>query len=432
VRALTAVLRPLFFGPVVLAALGAFVAFDVWLFGMHGVAQGIRSTLANPTLILLLVGLLIASAAFHEFGHATACRYGGAEAGAMGVGLYLVWPAFYTDITDSYRLGKGGRLRTDLGGLYFNVLFILVTGAAYFATRFEPLLLVAVVLQLEMIMQFMPFLRMDGYYMVADLTGVPDLFSRIGPILASLVPRKRSDERVRQLKPWVRAAVTLWVLLVVPILLFQLSLVVIAAPRIFGTAWSSFGSQVDQVKLAWHGGQTPSIAVAVLKAALLALPALGIAYTFGRLGRRTARSAWRWSDGRPARRTSVLFLGFALAGGLAFLWWPRTGEYRPIQPHERWTVPDAAGAVSQMSGGRSGLLLGGTAAGSAHTGASPGPTPLPGASAGQNRSPGASTAPRSSPSPSTSGSPSTSPSPSPSDTPSTTASPSPSPSPTST
>ena len=40
----------------------------------------------------------------------------------MGAGLYLVWPAFYTDVTDSYRLGRGGRLRTDLGGLYFNAI----------------------------------------------------------------------------------------------------------------------------------------------------------------------------------------------------------------------------------------------------------------------------------------------------------------------
>ena len=28
--------------------------------------------------------------------------------GAMGAGLYLFWPAFYTDVTDSYRLGRGG------------------------------------------------------------------------------------------------------------------------------------------------------------------------------------------------------------------------------------------------------------------------------------------------------------------------------------
>ena len=40
----------------------------------------------------------------------------------MGAGMYLVWPAFYTDVTDTYRLGRGGRVRTDLGGLYFNAI----------------------------------------------------------------------------------------------------------------------------------------------------------------------------------------------------------------------------------------------------------------------------------------------------------------------
>ena len=53
------------------------------------------------------------------------CRYGGAEPGEIGVGVYIVFPAFYTDVTDSYRLGRGGRVRTDLGGLYFNVLTVL-------------------------------------------------------------------------------------------------------------------------------------------------------------------------------------------------------------------------------------------------------------------------------------------------------------------
>ena len=46
----------------------------------------------------------------------------GPRPGAMGAGLYIVWPAFYTDVTDTYRLGRGGRLRTDLGGLYFNAV----------------------------------------------------------------------------------------------------------------------------------------------------------------------------------------------------------------------------------------------------------------------------------------------------------------------
>ena len=67
------------------------------------------------------------SAAFHEIGHAAACRYGGGRPGGMGAGIYMVWPAFYTDVTDAYRLPRRARLRTDLGGIYFNAVIAVVT-----------------------------------------------------------------------------------------------------------------------------------------------------------------------------------------------------------------------------------------------------------------------------------------------------------------
>ena len=69
----------------------------------------------RPHLLLLVFVVTVLSGGFHEFGHAAAARYSGAEPGVMGAGLYLVWPAFYTDVTDSYRLGRRGRIRTDLG-----------------------------------------------------------------------------------------------------------------------------------------------------------------------------------------------------------------------------------------------------------------------------------------------------------------------------
>ena len=59
---------------------------------------------------------------FHEFGHAAAAAAVAPRRARWATGLYLMWPAFYTDVTDSYRLGRGGRLRTDLGGLYFNAI----------------------------------------------------------------------------------------------------------------------------------------------------------------------------------------------------------------------------------------------------------------------------------------------------------------------
>ena len=140
VNTITTVFKPLFLPPVVLAVLAAFFGLCGWLFVFHGVAQSLRAVLYDPLFILLLLGLVVVSAAFHECGHATACAYGGARPGKMGVGIYIVWPAFYTDVTDAYRLGKGGRLRTDLGGVYFNSIFTLGTFAAYFLTGWEPLL----------------------------------------------------------------------------------------------------------------------------------------------------------------------------------------------------------------------------------------------------------------------------------------------------
>ena len=78
VNAITTIFKPLFLPPVVVAVLGGLVAVDIWVFFVHGVAQSARSTLYQPVNLLILLGLVALSAAFHECGHATACRYGGA------------------------------------------------------------------------------------------------------------------------------------------------------------------------------------------------------------------------------------------------------------------------------------------------------------------------------------------------------------------
>ena len=81
--------------------------------------------------MLLVFALAVFSAGFHEFGHAAATRYGGGTPGGMGMGIYMVWPAFYTDVTDAYRLPRRDRLRVDLGGLYFNAVVAVATLAVW-------------------------------------------------------------------------------------------------------------------------------------------------------------------------------------------------------------------------------------------------------------------------------------------------------------
>jgi putative peptide zinc metalloprotease protein len=293
VRAATSVLRPLFWPPVMVAVIAGLVALDVWLFGKHGISQGVRHVLYRPALVLLLLGGVVVATAFHELGHATAVRYGGAEPGVMGVGIYIVWPAFYTDITDSYRLGKWGRLRADVGGMYFNAIFALAAAGAFAVTRFEPLLLLVVLQNFAIFQQALPFLRLDGYYIVSDLTGVPDILARIRPVLAGLVPWRDSDARVTELRPWVRAVVTVYLLVLVPVVALLFGLMLVHAPRVFATAWDSLALHWDRV------GHEAGAARAtdVVQMVVLVLPCLGMLYTTGRVGGRAGRGAWRWSAG---------------------------------------------------------------------------------------------------------------------------------------
>jgi putative peptide zinc metalloprotease protein len=337
VRVIAATFMPLFALPVVVAVLLAAVGLDIWLFEVHGLAQGLRAALYEPTTLLLLFALVVLSAAFHECGHAAATRYGGARPGAMGAGLYLVWPALYTDITDSYRLGRGGRLRADLGGVYFNTIFMLLTGGAYFFTGFEPLLLLIPIQQLEIAHQLLPFLRLDGYYIVSDLTGVPDILSRIKPTLKSLVPGLETDPRVRELKPWARAVVTLYLLLLVPLMLLLFSMMALAAPRVFATAWDALGVTWRHAQQAIDRREAIPSLVSLIQLAVLALPPIGLALTFARAGRRVSGGVWRGTETRPRARAVIVAATSAAATALFLSWWTN-GAYRPVAAGERGTL----------------------------------------------------------------------------------------------
>jgi putative peptide zinc metalloprotease protein len=355
VNAMTAVFKPFFLPPLLLLMIGAFVVFDVWLFAFHGVAQPVRTSLYQPTTLLLLFGIVVLAAAYHEFGHAAGSSYGGAPPGPMGVGIYVVWPAFYTDITESHRLGRGGRLRADLGGVYFHGIFVLALGVVYFVSGFEPLLLAAALLQLEVIRQMLPLLRFDGYYVVSDLVGIPDLFQRLKPILLSLIPFRAPDPKVTELKLWARIVVSVWVSLVVITIGAYLAMAAVAAPRIFATAWDSFGTHVDGAREAWGVGATARASLSAIQAAVLALPAAGLTYTAVLLARRFGRG-WSRLSGRPLARAALMTGAASVVGLLAYVWWP-DDDYEPVRPGETWTVPQGLAAVAQTAAGEPATAL---------------------------------------------------------------------------
>jgi putative peptide zinc metalloprotease protein len=314
VRAGARMLRPLFTPFAVGAALSWLIALDLWL-ARHGLGSAVRQLIAHPVLLLALLGLVIVSAVWHEFGHAAACTYSGATPGAMGAGLYVIWPAFYTDVTDAYRLRRSGRLRTDLGGVYFNALFAIAAGGAYFVTHFEPLLALVVAQHFQIVQQLTPLMRLDGYYVVTDLVGVPDILSRLKPLLLSFLPFRAPHPRVTELKRWVRAATSAYILLFIAALVTLLVLLGLSAPHFVPAAVHSAELYSRRATAAWHRHDLAAAVLAEIQVLTVMLPAVGLALGVIRLLRGVARRMTGSID-----RRLRLVLGMTVAALVGFGW----------------------------------------------------------------------------------------------------------------
>ncbi|MFK0156905.1 hypothetical protein ACIQVL_34420 [Streptomyces sp. NPDC090499] len=343
---------------VVALVLGSAVAMDVWLFGYFGAIEPVLEVLDQPVLILVVFVLTVASLVFHEFGHASACRYGGARPGCIGCGLFLIWPSMYTDVTDVYRIGRGGRLRTDLGGVYFNVVFMLAMAGAYFATGAQFFLATVYLGHFEIMEQLMPAVRLDGYYILGDLAGVPDLYGKIKPILLGLVPGPRGDrarQEVAGLKKSARAIVATWVLTMVPLIIGELGYALWNLPRILTTMTRSLTEQLLGTGGAFMHGQVVEGLVGTIGCVMLLCPMAGVVYLSVKIGGRIFRAAQRSTAGRPRLRLAICALVLAGLTGLSYAWMsgvtpkplPKQPPIAPIlQPGVPTTEPPPARQAS--------------------------------------------------------------------------------------
>lgn len=292
--------------PVAVAAvLLTAVLFDVWLFAVHGALQPILAILAEPLNLLGVLGLLLVGVVFHEFGHASACRYGGARPGVIGYGLFLIWPAFYTDVTDVYRLGRAGRLRTDLGGIYFNIVYLLLMAGLYGLTGDPLFLAVAFLSHFEVLKQLLPIMRLDGYYILGDLVGVPDLFGRVRPTLAGLLPGRAVDRRVADLRPATRRMVAAWVLVVVPLIAVNVAYLLWNLPRIVERGLSSVQRNAEATVVAWQAQEFATAVLGGIAVLLLCIPTIGVVYLLVRILGRGLHLLTRATRDRPVLRRSA-------------------------------------------------------------------------------------------------------------------------------
>jgi len=336
VQHLARLFAPLFSPLAVVVMLASLVASDVWLVRSGQLDPALRSLVLDPVSMLLVLGLALVSMLFHECGHASACRYGGARPGRIGMGIYVAWPAFFTNVTDSYRLGRAGRIRTDLGGVYFNAIFSVLVAVTYLATGYLPLVAAILLIHLEILAQLLPSLRFDGYFILTDVVGVPDLFQRIGPTLRSLIPGRPADPKVSSLKRGARVMLTAWVLVIVPLFTAELLLIIVGIPSIARTAAQSLGADAHAIVAQFGQVDIPAGLLSVISVVLLVVPVVGLSIVLLLTGRSFLRIAIVVNRRHPALRIPSVVVALLAVGALAAYW-----GLLPLPGH---AVPRSAGA----------------------------------------------------------------------------------------
>ena len=150
-----------------------------WETFLHGFSayQGWQRALAFG------VALSLAKVA-HELGHALVARYHGCKVPTMGVAFLVMWPVLYTDTNEAWKLPSNhARFQIGIAGMAAEtVVAILATWVWWLlpegAMRAATFFLATTSWLMTLTLNISPFMRFDGYFLLADTLGLPNLHSR--------------------------------------------------------------------------------------------------------------------------------------------------------------------------------------------------------------------------------------------------------------
>lgn len=174
-----------YLAPVFLLIIALGIAGAFW----GGMSLELNEASFVPAYLLFLGSLII-----HEFGHSSACARYGAEPSDIGFTVYLIYPAFYSDVSSAWRLSRWQRVMVDLGGSYFQFVVGAVFVAAFFLSGWDPLRLAFLMILYGSLFSLNPIFKFDGYWVVADALGVTNLGQQPGRIARHFVDRVRRRE----------------------------------------------------------------------------------------------------------------------------------------------------------------------------------------------------------------------------------------------
>ncbi len=132
--------------------------------------------------VVLLYSLGMFVVALHEFAHAHACKHYGGRVPAMGFALVYLLPAFFTDTTEGFvHATPHQRLIISFAGVWSEMVLCAIATPIWWGTPPETLIhngahfIMMMTGMMSLILNWNPLIKLDGYYMLADLVGIPNL-----------------------------------------------------------------------------------------------------------------------------------------------------------------------------------------------------------------------------------------------------------------
>jgi putative peptide zinc metalloprotease protein len=134
--------------------------------------------------ILGYAGALIAVKIIHELGHAIVAKRCGCKVPTMGVAFLVMFPMAYTDVTESWKLDSH-RKRLQIAGAGISTELIIAAWALWLwgflpdgAVRNACFFLGTTSIVATLLLNASPFMRFDGYFLLCDFLGMPNLHQR--------------------------------------------------------------------------------------------------------------------------------------------------------------------------------------------------------------------------------------------------------------
>ena len=185
--------------------------FYLWILPNHRMQLNhFTGSTFSIVMLLSLIGAFI-----HETGHASALVSNGCKQTEIGFGMYIYYPVLYTDVSEAWKLPRQQRALIDIGGVYFQSVFQLLLLGLYLTNGSVMLLYFFLFNDFIMFRTMNPFLRMDGYWLVADLFGIFNLRQQSTNLIKHYVLKLFGSARagktpLQNLKPGARVALAVY------------------------------------------------------------------------------------------------------------------------------------------------------------------------------------------------------------------------------